>query len=137
VTTAVQGAPAEPAGPPKARCKILVVDDSPTERFFLCDLLSKGGYDVVTARSGDEAILMVGSENPALVLMDVVMPGISGYQATRAISRNPSTRSIPIIMCTIKGTESDRIWGLRQGARDYVVKPVDAQELLAKIASLT
>jgi twitching motility two-component system response regulator PilH len=116
--------------------KILIVDDSPTERFFLADLLSKRGYDVVTAENGDEALLKVRSEKPSLVVMDVVMPGTSGYQATRAIARDPATQSIPVILCTSKGAESDRIWGLRQGAKEYVVKPVDPEELLAKIARL-
>jgi twitching motility two-component system response regulator PilH len=116
--------------------KILIVDDSATERFFLADLLSKRGYSVVTAENGDEALLKVRSEKPALVVMDVVMPGTSGYQATRAIARDPATQGIPVILCTSKGAESDRIWGLRQGAKEYVVKPVDPEELLAKIASL-
>ena len=116
--------------------KILIVDDSATERFFLADLLSKRGYAVVTAENGDEALLKVRSEKPSLVVMDVVMPGTSGYQATRAIARDPLTQSIPVILCTSKGAESDRIWGLRQGAKEYVVKPVDPEELLAKIASL-
>ena len=116
--------------------KILIVDDSPTERFFLADLLSKRGYAVVTAENGDEALLKVRSEKPSLVVMDVVMPGTSGYQATRAIARDPATQGIPVILCTSKGAESDRIWGLRQGAKEYVVKPVDPEELLAKIASL-
>jgi twitching motility two-component system response regulator PilH len=116
--------------------KILIVDDSPTERFFLADLLSKRGYAVVTAENGEEALLKVRSEKPSLVVMDVVMPGTSGYQATRAIARDPATQSIPVILCTSKGAESDRIWGLRQGAKEYVVKPVNPEELLAKIASL-
>ncbi len=116
--------------------KILIVDDSPTERFFLADLLSKRGYAVVTAENGEEALSKVRSEKPSLVVMDVVMPGTSGFQATRAIARDPATQSIPVILCTSKGAESDRIWGLRQGAKEYVVKPVDPDELLAKIASL-
>jgi len=116
--------------------KILIVDDSPTERFFLADLLSKRGYSVVTAENGEEALLKVRSEKPSLVVMDVVMPGTSGFQATRAIARDPATSSIPVILCTSKGAETDRIWGLRQGAKEYVVKPVDPEELLAKIASL-
>lgn len=116
--------------------KILIVDDSPTERFFLADLLSKRGYAVVTAESGEEALTKVKLEKPALVVMDVVMPGTSGYQATRALARDPATQGIPVILCTSKNAESDRVWGLRQGAKEYVVKPVDADELLAKIASL-
>lgn len=116
--------------------KILIVDDSATERFFLADLLSKQGYEVVTAESGDEALSKVKSEKPSLVVMDVVMPGTSGFQATRAIARDPDTQSIPVILCTSKGGETDRIWGLRQGAKQYVIKPVDPDELLAMIASL-
>ena len=116
--------------------KILIVDDSPTERFFLADLLSKRGYSVVTAESGEEALTKVRLEKPALVVMDVVMPGTSGYQATRALARDPATQGIPVILCTSKNAESDRVWGLRQGAKEYVVKPVDTDELLAKIESL-
>jgi twitching motility two-component system response regulator PilH len=116
--------------------KILIVDDSPTERFFLADLLSKRGYAVVTAESGEEALNKVKVEKPSLVVMDVVMPGTSGYQATRALARDPATQAIPVILCTSKNAESDRVWGLRQGAKEYVVKPVDVDELLAKIATL-
>ena len=116
--------------------KILVVDDSPTERFFLANLLSKQGYTVVTAENGEEAIAKIRSERPSLVVMDVVMPGQSGFQVTRALTRDPETQAIPVILCTSKATETDRIWGLRQGARDYVIKPVNAEELLAKIADL-
>jgi twitching motility two-component system response regulator PilH len=116
--------------------KILVVDDSPTERFFLADLLAKRGYAVVTAENGAEALVKIRSERPSLVVMDVVMPGASGFQVTRAMTRDPETQAIPVILCTSKGTETDRIWGLRQGARDYVIKPVNAEELLAKIADL-
>ncbi|GAA4412973.1 response regulator transcription factor [Quisquiliibacterium transsilvanicum] len=116
--------------------KILVVDDSPTERFFLADLLVKKGYTVITAGDGDEAFAKVKAERPSLVLMDVVMPGQSGYQVTRALSRDPDTQAIPVVMCTSKSNETDRIWGLRQGARDYLVKPIRPDELLAKIAGL-
>ena len=89
-----------------------------------------------TAENGEEALLKVKADRPQLILMDVVMPGQNGFQVTRAISRNPETQDVPIIICTSKGQETDRIWGLRQGARDYIVKPVDPQELLAKIAAL-
>lgn len=115
---------------------ILVVDDSPTERHVLQDLLSRAGYDVVESDSGEDAIAKARSLRPDLILMDVVMPGLNGFQATRAISRDPETRTIPVIMCTSKSQETDRIWGLRQGARDYLVKPVVRAELLAKIQSL-
>ncbi len=116
--------------------KILVVDDSPTERYFLTDVLVKNGFSVSTAENGEEALSKVKSDKPELVLMDVVMPGQNGFQITRAIARDPETQDIPIIICTSKGQETDRIWGLRQGARDYIVKPIDPQELLSKIAAL-
>ena len=117
--------------------KILVVDDSPTERFALTDVLTRHGYQVITADNGEEAIVKSKAERPDLILMDVVMPGMNGYQATRTISRDEETRGIPIIMCTSKGLETDKIWGMRQGAHDYLVKPVDHGELLARIKSLS
>lgn len=116
--------------------KVLVVDDSPTERYFLTDILIKNGFSVSTAENGEEALLKVKADKPQLILMDVVMPGQNGFQITRAISRDPDTQDVPIIICTSKGQETDRIWGMRQGARDYIVKPIDPQELLAKIAAL-
>ncbi|MBS0345790.1 MAG: response regulator [Proteobacteria bacterium] len=116
--------------------KILVVDDSPTERLALSEVLVKNGYQVVTAENGDEAVLKSKSEHPDLILMDVVMPGTNGYQATRTISRDEGTRDIPVIMCTSKGQETDKIWGLRQGALDYMVKPIDHAALLDKIRAL-
>jgi len=116
--------------------KILIVDDSPTERHVLNDLLTKSGYEVVASDNGEDAILKAKSLKPDLILMDVVMPGLNGFQATRAISRDPETRAIPIILCTSKSQETDKIWGMRQGARDYIVKPVNRDELLEKIAAL-
>ncbi len=80
--------------------------------------------------------MQIKADKPQLILMDVVMPGKNGFQVTRAIARDPETRDIPIIICTSKDQETDRIWGLRQGARDYLVKPIDAQALLSKIAAL-
>lgn len=116
--------------------KILIVDDSPTERYFLSDILIKNGFSVSTAENGEEALQKIKTDKPQLILMDIVMPGQNGFQVTRAISRDPDTQDVPVIICTSKGQETDRIWGLRQGARDYIVKPVDPQELLTKIASL-
>ena len=116
--------------------KILVVDDSPTERHVLVDLLTRNGYQVLIAESGEEGIEKARSEQPDLVLMDVVMPGLNGYQATRTLTRDDATKHIPIIVCTSKGQETDKIWGLRQGAQDYMVKPINHEELLAKIAAL-
>jgi twitching motility two-component system response regulator PilH len=116
--------------------KILVVDDSPTERFALLEFLTKQGYSVVTADSGEEAVVKSKSELPDLILMDVVMPGINGYQATRTITRDEATRAIPVIMCTSKSLETDKIWGMRQGAHDYLVKPVNMPELLTRIRAM-
>ena len=116
--------------------KILIVDDSPTDRFALMEFLVKQGFNVVTAEDGADGVNKSKSELPDLILMDVVMPGLNGFQATRAISRDADTRSIPIILCTSKSQETDKIWGMRQGARDYVVKPINKDELLAKIVAL-
>ena len=116
--------------------RILVVDDSPTERHVLLELLTRNGYQVSTAESGEEGIEKARAELPDLILMDVVMPGLNGYQATRTLTRDETTRQIPIIVCTSKGQETDKIWGLRQGAIDYLIKPVNADELLARIAAL-
>jgi twitching motility two-component system response regulator PilH len=117
--------------------RILIVDDSPTERHVLNDMLTKAGFEVVASNSGEDAISKSKLAKPDLILMDVVMPGLNGFQATRAISRDPETKSIPIIICTSKSQETDKIWGLRQGARDYIVKPVNRDELLAKINSIS
>ena len=116
--------------------KILIVDDSPVERQHLLEALSKQGFQCVTAENGEEAITKSKSESPDLILMDVVMPGTSGFQATRAISRDDATKHIPVIICSSKNQETDRIWGMRQGARDYMVKPIDAKQLISKIRAL-
>ena len=116
--------------------KILIVDDSPTERHVLNDMLTRAGYQVFACDNGDDAIAKAKLIQPDLILMDVVMPGLNGFQATRAISRAAETKDIPIVLCTSKSGETDKIWGMRQGARDYLVKPVDQAELLAKIAAL-
>jgi len=113
--------------------KILMVDDSKTELHFLSDVLEKRGYTVRLAHNGDEAMKRLGEETPDLILMDVVMPGLNGFQLTRAITRDPRFSNVPVIMCTSKSQETDKVWGLRQGARDYIVKPVDPNELVSKI----
>jgi twitching motility two-component system response regulator PilH len=136
VVAEARSADAEAKGGPMGIKRILVVDDSATERHMLRDLLTKAGYEVLSCDSGEDAIVKARQAKPDLILMDVVMPGLNGFQATRAISRDPLTRSIPVIMCTSKSQETDKIWGLRQGAKDYVVKPVDREALLAKIAAL-
>jgi len=113
--------------------KILLVDDSKTELHVLSELLTKKGYKVRTAENGEEALKRLQEEKPDLILMDVVMPGQNGFQLTRAITRDPEFANVPVIICTSKNQETDRVWGMRQGARDYVVKPVNPEELLAKI----
>jgi twitching motility two-component system response regulator PilH len=90
----------------------------------------------VTAQSGDEGIAKSKTEQPDLILMDIIMPGTDGFKATRAITHDDATKHIPVIVCTSKKLETDRVWGMRQGARDYLVKPIDPKELLAKIAAL-
>jgi twitching motility two-component system response regulator PilH len=115
---------------------ILIVDDSATDRQYLSDLLAKNGYEVSTAQSADEALAKAKQLRPDLVLMDVVMPGQNGFQATRTLSKDEATKRIPVIICTSKGQETDKAWGLKQGARDYIVKPVSGPELLAKISAL-
>src|SRR4051812_43056262 len=113
--------------------KILLVDDSKTELHYLSDLLARRGYAVRTAQNGDEAMRCLSEDTPDLILMDVVMPGLNGFQLTRSITRDPRFAKVPVIMCTSKGQETDKVWGLRQGARDYIVKPVDPTELVTKI----
>ena len=116
--------------------KVLVVDDSKTELMFLTDLLTKNGFTVKTAENAQDAFRRLAEEKPELILMDVVMPGQNGFQLTRAISRDPLYSDVPIMICTSKNQETDRVWGMRQGARDYITKPVNAGELMAKIKAL-
>ena len=116
--------------------RILIVDDSPTERFYLSDILSKHGYLVSTAENGEEALARIRAEPHDLILMDVVMPGANGFQITRTIARDPALQNVAVIICSSKGQETDRIWGMRQGAKDYLVKPVDAAQLLSRIEAL-
>jgi len=116
--------------------KVLIVDDSKTETMFLTDILQRNGFAVRSAENADEALKRLKEDAPDLILMDVVMPGQNGFQLTRSINRTPEYNTIPIIMCTSKNLETDRVWGMRQGARDYITKPVDAADLLAKIKAL-
>ena len=115
---------------------VLVIDDSKTEQMYLTHLLQKSGMTVRSAGNAEDAMLCLSQDKPDLILMDVVMPGQNGFQLTRSISRNPAYADIPIIMCTSKNQETDRVWALRQGAKDYITKPVDAAELIAKIKAL-
>lgn len=115
---------------------ILIVDDSPTEIHVLKTMLENGGHKVMSADNAEDGISTAKTNRPDLVLMDVVMPGMNGFQATRALTKDPDTQSIPVIIVTTKDQETDRVWGLRQGAKDYVTKPVDQQDLLSKISAV-
>ena len=112
---------------------ILIVEDSQTERQVLRKMLEKGGHLVIAATDGVEGKAMARQNNPDLILMDVVMPGMNGFQATRKLTKDPKTASIPVIMITTKDQETDKIWGMRQGAVEYLVKPVDEKQLVSKI----
>ena len=116
--------------------RILVIDDSATILAGTSKILEAAGHTVIPANSGEEGIAKSIIEKPDLILMDVVMPGISGFQATRQITQNDETKEIPIVMLTTKDQETDKVWATRQGAKDYVVKPPEKKELLAKIDAL-
>jgi len=115
---------------------ILIVDDSPTETHILTSILEKHGFQVSAVPNAQDMVNNAISIKPDAVLMDVVMPGVSGFQATRKLSKDANTSSIPVILVTTKDQDTDRIWGMRQGARDYIVKPVDENELLTKIRAV-
>ena len=115
---------------------ILIVDDSPTEVHVLTAMLEKHGFSIATASSGEEGVDKAKADKPDLILMDVVMPGMNGFQAARQISNDPETSNIPIIIVSTKDQETDKMWGLRQGAKDYVTKPAEEKELIGKINGL-
>jgi len=115
---------------------VLIVDDSPTEVHVLKTMLEKEGYGVLTAESGELGIEQAKTASPDVILMDVVMPGLNGFQATRQLSRDLATSNIPVIIVSTKGQETDRAWGLRQGAKEYLVKPVRVAELVSKIQAV-
>ena len=112
---------------------ILIIDDSPTEVHVFRNMLLNNDLEVSVARNGEEGIEKAIEIKPDCILMDVVMPGKNGFQATRDLSRNPATSTIPVIIITTKDQETDKIWGMRQGARDYIVKPADERDLIARI----
>jgi twitching motility two-component system response regulator PilH len=113
--------------------QIMIVDDSPTDTHLLKKMLEKNGFNTLTASDADEGIEVARREHPDLILMDVVMPGLNGFQATRELTSDPGTSSIPVIIVTRKDQQVDRVWGMRQGARDYVTKPVKESVLLPLI----
>ena len=114
---------------------ILIIDDSPTELHLFQNMLEKSGFETLVADSGEDGIRQAEASRPDCILMDVVMPGMNGFQATRKLTHDPRTSNIPVIMITTKDQETDRIWGMRQGAVEYIVKPIGSKELVAKINS--
>lgn len=113
--------------------RILLIEDSPTEAAVLTQLLEKNGHEVTASVSAEDGIDVCRRDRPDLVLMDVVLPGMNGYQATRAITRDEAIKHIPVLIVSTKGMDTDRAWGMRQGARDYVVKPPEESDLIARI----
>lgn len=114
---------------------ILIIDDSPTERHFFKSILIKNGYKTSVAENGEQGIEMAISDQPDLILMDVVMPGMNGFQATRHLSKAPETSSIPVVIVTTKNEQTDRVWATRQGASAYLTKPVDGKTLIESVES--
>lgn len=116
--------------------RVLVVDDSPTDVLNLRKMLEKNGHEVSESTSGEDAVARVAADKPDAVVMDVVMPGLNGFQATRTLSRNPETANIPVIVVSSKSQETDKLWAKRQGAKAYIVKPVKEQDLVRAIATV-
>lgn len=116
--------------------RVLIVDDSPTETHKMTQILDKHGYEVLTAESGEDGVAKAKQTLPDVVLMDIVMPGLNGFQATRQLSKNASTSHIPVIIVTTKDQETDRLWGQRQGAKGYLTKPIDSNSLVNAISEV-
>jgi twitching motility two-component system response regulator PilH len=113
---------------------ILIIDDSPTDVKVLTGALEKAGHKVTAVADAEKGIAAAKSERPDLVLMDVIMPGMNGFQATRSLTKDPQTSSIPVVIVTTKNMETDRMWGMRQGAKDVLVKPVSEKDLVANVS---
>ena len=116
--------------------KVLIVDDSKVERLILKEILTELKFSIFEAENAVEGIQKANEIKPDLILMDVVMPGMNGFQATRQITSNESMKDIPVIMCTSKNQATDKIWGQRQGAKSYIVKPIQKELLIAEIEKL-
>ena len=116
--------------------RILIVDDSPTEMFKLTGMLEKHGHVVLKAENGADGVALARQEKPDAVLMDIVMPGLNGFQATRQLTKGPDTSHIPVIMVTTKDQETDMVWATRQGAKAYITKPVDEQKLILTLKNV-
>jgi len=115
---------------------VLIVDDSPTESHVLQAIVRRHGYEALTAANGEQGIVIAIRERPDVILMDVVMPGMNGFQATRRLTKAAETAHIPVLLVSTKDQETDRIWGMRQGAADYLTKPVNEQVLISKLKNL-
>ena len=116
--------------------RILLIEDSPTDTAVLTQLLERNGHEVLASGSAEDGIEVCRREKPDLVLMDIILPGMNGFQATRALSRDADTKSIPVLIVSTKGMDTDKAWGMRQGAKDYIVKPPREEELIARINAL-
>lgn len=116
--------------------RVLVIDDSPTELYKLCTMLEKNGHQVLKGENGADGIAIAKREKPDVILMDIVMPGLNGFQATRQLTKDADTKHIPVIIVTTKDQETDRVWGRRQGAKDYLTKPVDETLLVKALKSV-
>jgi twitching motility two-component system response regulator PilH len=116
---------------------ILIVDDFRAEQIYLSEILASEGFLYRVAGNAEDAQIAIDAQRPDLILMDVVMPGQSGFQYTRTLSKNPLYSGIPIMLCTSKDQPTDKMWGLRQGAIDYIVKPIQRVDLLTKIAAIS
>lgn len=112
---------------------VLIVDDSPTDVHVMSRFLEKHGFETASAADGEECLEKARSLKPDVVIMDIVMPGMNGFKATRELARNPATATIPVVMVTTKSSETDRIWGMRQGAVEYLVKPITETQLVEKV----
>ena len=116
--------------------RVMVVDDSPTDKAFIKQMLERAGYEVIEATSGQDAVALAKAQLPDCVVMDVVMPGMNGFQATRTLSKDPATAAIPVLVVSSKKQETDRLWALRQGAKEYITKPVKEADLIGKIKAV-
>lgn len=116
--------------------RILLIEDSPTDTAVLTQLLERNSHQVLVSSSAEDGIVLCKREQPDLVIMDIVLPGMNGFQATRALSRDTETDHIPVVIVSTKGMETDRAWGMRQGARGYLVKPPAEAELVETINGL-
>ena len=116
--------------------RVLIIDDSPTETHVLRTMLEKHGYEVAVASTAEDGIKTAQELTPDIILMDIVMPGVNGFQATRKLSKDPATSAIPVVMVSTKDQDTDRIWAKRQGAKDYLTKPVTEDELINKVKTI-